>query len=342
MTEKQARLTHFLMDEKYSLRRSLLFVLIGTVLTSSMVYVAYMDCIPQLGNRIFLLCLTSCVGYAAAMLWNYYYLIPQFLLRGRYVIYFLVLFATAYLLPTLAVIQEYFVRNAWGLPHRITSYTSPLIAIDNLSSCMLLLVCFLGVSALMFFRQWKIQEEQLSRMEYEHLQSEVNKLKGQLTPSFLSTSLQNTAHFVNKDPHKAHEILMQLGTLLRYQLYDCNRENVLLNSEINHLRSFLRIEQLIHESFTYQIRTEGNLSAILIPPLLFITLIQEIARTGTDLRICFTHRDHTLSFSCLYGSAQALPEAGMASFRKRLNLQFPGAYEWVSGSGKTELKIDLP
>ena len=341
MAEKSSLLSLFLIDGKYRFWRYLFFGIVGAIIISSMVFVAYMDCSVQLGNRIYLLCLSSCIAYAIAMLLNYHYLISAFLLKGRYITYSILLFATAYLLPTLSILQEYFVRNTWGLPHRISDYTSPLIWVDNLSSSMLLLVCFLGVSAIMLFRQWKNQEEQLNRMEYAHLQAEVNKLKGLTTPSFLSNTLQRASAFISTDTVKANEMLMQLGKLLRYQLYDCNRDEVLLTSEINHLHNFLRIEQLKNKDFEYEIYTTGSLLNIFTPPLLFISLIQDIPQRSAFLRITFSYEDDSLLFGCEYSDESSISDNEMTLFIKRLDLQFPGRYTLFSEEGLVELNIEL-
>lgn len=342
MANKSSILSSFLIDGKYRFWRYVFFVIVGAVITSSMVFVAYMDCAAELGNRIYLLCLSSCICYAVAMLVNYHYLIPKFLLKGKHVVYSILIFATAYLLPTLSIVQEYFVRHAWGLPHRISNYASPLIEVDNLSSCMMLLICFLGVSASMLFRQWKDQEEQLNMMEHEHLQSEINKLKGQATPVFLSKTLKKASVLIPTDAKKANEMLMELGKLLRYQLYDCNRDEVLLTSEINHLNNFLRLKQLNEEGFEYDIQTTENRNNLFIPPLLFISLIQDIAECNTFLKISIEYEDSSLSFRCEFNRENALSDSEAASFKRRLGLQFPGKYEFVSEAGIVELEISLP
>lgn len=342
MAEKSSLLSLFLIDGKYRFWRYLFFGIVGAIIISSMVFVAYMDCSVQLGTRIYLLCLSSCIVYAIAMLLNYHYLVPAFLLKGKYITYSVLLFGTAYLLPTLSILQEYFVRNAWGLPHRISNYKCLLIWVDNLSSSMLLLVCFLGVSAIMLFRQWKKQEEQLNRMEYAHLQAEVNKLKGLTTPSFLSETLQRASNFVSTDATKANEMLMQLGKVLRYQLYDCNRDEVLLSSEIRYLHSLLRIKQLLKDGFEYEIETIGQPHNLFIPPLLFTALIQDAAGNSTSLKISFTCDVHSLSFRCGYDRDTGISDHAIASLRRRLDLQFPERYALVSEAGITELKIALP
>lgn len=341
MKEKRSFASEFLRAHRYRFGRYVFFGLAGGVITSSMVFVAYMDCSSRLGNRIYLLCLSLWIGYAVAMLLHYHYLIPNFLLKGKYGIYSILLFAAAYVLPSLSILQEYYVRSAWKLPHRITSYASPWILVDNLSSCMLLLICFLGVAVIRLFREWKNLEEQLSRMEQAHLLSEVNKLKGQIAPSFLSETLKNAVRLIPTNPSKANEVLMQLGRLLRYQLYDCKRDEVLLASEINHLNTFLYLKQLNKEGFSYEIRTSGDLNTIRIPPLLFISFTQSFAEQSTFLRIDFTQEGRSLFFNQEADGEERWEGKTLELLKQRLDLQYPGKYEFNSKTDShSDLKID--
>lgn len=330
MIEKCSLVSEFLIDKKYRFWRYAFFLLAGGVITSSMVFVAYMDCSSRLGNRIYLLCFSLWMGYAGAMLLHYHFLMPAFLLRGNYTIYSILLLATAYILPSLSILQEYYVRSLWELPHRITSYTSPWIWVDNLSSCILLLICFWGVALAKLFRQWKSQEEQLGRMEQAHLLSEVNKLKGQITPSFLSETLMNATLFVKSDPSKANEVLMQLGRLLRYQLYDCPRDDVLLTSEINHLHIFLRLKQLNKEGFGYEIRTSGDLNVLCIPSLLLISLSQCFAEQSAFLKIHLMRQGNYLFLFLEADRCDFREEKEWKELKKRLDLCYPGKYEFNS------------
>lgn len=339
--ENSFRMAGFLIDRKYRIWRYVFFVLVGFIITSSMVFVAYMDCHAQLGNRIYLLSFLSCLCYSLAMLFNYHYLVPRFLLKGRYAAYTVILLITAFLLPALSVVEEYGARTVWNLPHRITSYTSPLIWIDNLSSSILLLMCFLGVSAILLFRQWKSQEEQLDRMEYAHYLAEVNKLKGQITPSFLSHTLLHAAATLHANSRNASVLLMQLSRLLRYQLYDCNRERVLLVSEIDQLDRFLSIHQLSKEGFEYEIRTAPGLANCFIPPLLFISLVQCVVAECSRVKLYFSSdcEGKRLSFRCESDRENGLSLPEIASCRKRLDLHYPASYTLTFEAERIELKI---
>jgi LytS/YehU family sensor histidine kinase len=51
---------------------------------------------------------------------------------------------------------------------------------------------------------------------------------------------------------------VQLSEVLRYQLYDCNREVVLLNAEIQFIANYLQIEKLYDGNMDFKMKAEGG------------------------------------------------------------------------------------
>ena len=70
-------------------------------------------------------------------------------------------------------------------------------------------------------------------------------------------------------------MLLVFSEMLRYQLYECNVEQIELDREINYIRNYIalqksRIDERIEVSF-YAPETNGN---TLVPPLILITFIE--------------------------------------------------------------------
>jgi len=304
-------------------------------------FIAFGDVISVLGNRIYPICLFSFFTFAAALLFNYYFLVPRFLMKGHFATYGILLAIVVFLLPTLSVATEYFVRTTFDLPHRITSYTNPLIIVDNLASCLMIMICVLGTSVIAILHQWISRKKQVGEMEYEHHQSEINKLKGQVTPAFLSRTLTNASAVVKTNPKKASELLMKLGQLLRYQLYDSNRERVLLQSEIGFLNNFLCTEQMNREGFGFAIRTEGNLNNTFVSPLLFISLIEDLIGDGRSLQLLFSLKGKTLLFRCESDYGKWLQQENIALMKRRLDLLYGDNYNLHSDAGEVVLTLNV-
>ncbi len=334
-------LPQFLFDPDYRVWRHLIFIIIGAIITFNQVFIAYQDSQSILGNRIYLICATSFMVYLIAMYFNYFYLTPKYLLKGNYIGYAVFLIIIVFSLPTLSIVGEYFVRNSLGLSHRITSYTNPLILVDNLSTTIVTTVCFCGVSVIMLFGRWMKSNEEVSRMESEHVKSELNKLKGQIAPAFLSKTLRNASSLVESNPLQTSDMLMQLAQLLRYQLYDAGRDRILLKSEINFLNKFFELEQSNNLDMRYQIHIEGNIKNTFVSPMLFLSLVQCVIADSCSVELLFRLRDETLFFTCKSDNNKPLDKDAFSLIRQRLELQYPNKYALDLSMETIELKIDI-
>lgn len=331
----------FLFGSKCRIWRHLIFILVGAIITFNQVFIAYQDSQSILGNRIYLICFFSFMLYLIAMYFNYFYLTPKFLLKSKYFAYTIALCMIVFFLPTLSIAAEYWVRNGLDLPHRITLYSNPLILVDSLSASVITAICFCGVSVIMLFRKWMTGNLQVARLEGEHIKSELNKLKGQITPAFLSNTLRNASSSAESNPHKASGMLMQLGQLLRYQLYDAGRDRILLKSEINFLTQFIELEQKNNPSIQYRIYTEGDINNSFVAPMLFISLVQCIITDSAKLDLSFRLENQTLYFTCESDNKKPLNEDVFSLVRQRLELQYPNKYRLALNRGTVELKIDI-
>lgn len=335
-------LPRFLFDPAYRLGRHLLLIAAGALITFNQAFVAYLDCLAQLGGRIYLIGLACSLVYLAALYVNYFYLTPRFLLQGRYLAYGLLLGTLAFSLPALSLGLEYAVREAAALPHRVTSYANPLILVDNLSASVITAICLGGISAGTWFRHGLAVRAQVVRLEEEHLQTELNELKGQITPSFLSRTLRHAAALAETNPAQTTRMLMELSHLLRYQLYDCRRDKILLQAEIGFLARFLDLEQLNNPRFRYRLHTGPGLDRLFVSPLLFISFVQYALPCDTPLTLAFSLAgDGCLCFRCRSDRATAWADEAESRLTKRLQLQYPGRHVLVRSSGEVEVKLQL-
>ncbi len=331
----------FLFAPNYRVGRHVIFIMLWAVITFNQVFIAYRDSQSVLGNRIYPVCLISCMTYLMAMYFNYFYLAPKFLLKGKHTAYAVALCVIVLVLPTLSVWSEYGVRNMLNLPHRITSYTHPLIVVDNLSTSVVTAICFCGISVVLFFGKWIKGNEEVSRMEREHVRSELNKLKGQIAPAFLSQTLRNASSLAASQPQDTSKMLMQLGQLLRYQLYDCHRDRILLKSEIRALTVMFELEQSNRPAFEYRIRTDGEVNNRFVSPMLFLSLVQCAVAESRSVELLFRLREETLLFTCRTDHKEICEGDTLSSIRQRLEWQYPDRHTLQLSEGTITLSIDL-
>lgn len=335
---------HFLFNSNYRLWRHLTFIFTLVIITFNQTFIVYQDNLSSLGNTIFLICFLSFVTYLLTTYLNYFYLIPKFLLNENYTIYIVLLIVIVVALMGCTLFLEYAIRTILSLPHRITSYSNPIILIDSLSSSAMTIICLWSMSVIKLFRKWNKKNEDVMMLEQNFLETEVNKLKGQISPIFMSRALRKAALITASDPQKASQILMLLGHLLRYQLYDCNRNKVFLNSEIIFLKNLLQLKKIIEDSyFEYVLEVKGKTNNLLISPLLFIVLIQSIliANEIKSLSINLEISEKKIRFIVNYENTYRLPPEYKMEIADKLNMLYPDLYIFTMESGNISLQLDL-
>jgi len=155
-----------------------------------------------------------------------------------------------------------------------SEFQSQILILDNISSLFVYLISAGGVTIPIFFKNWMTSNQRVSQLEKNRISSEVEQLKEQINPTSLFNVLNRTGVLAKTDPQKASAMVMKLSQLLRYQLYDCNRDKVLLNSEITFISNFLELEKLYSSKFEYKITTNGDIKRIFVAPLLLLPYVQ--------------------------------------------------------------------
>ncbi|MCD7899532.1 MAG: histidine kinase [Bacteroides sp.] len=338
-------LYNFLVQPQYKLGRHILLISVFALLAFRRIFFIYQDSEEVLGNRIYILCIITAIVYLLVIYINLFVLIPHLLLKKKYKLYAVGLFFVALIPLVYQLGQEYIVRSGMGLPHKITDYLSPLLLLVNASSFLTMLICMVGTSIPLLFKTRMEENLRMSNMEQENIKTELERLKKQISPTFLSNILRRCSLLVKTDPEKASDMLMRLGQLLRYQLYDCNRDRVLLSAEINFIREYVNLEQLYYPHFDYEF-TIHYTKEIFIPPLLFLPFIQYsiVDRGDSDqpifLQLHLESDPECLLFTCRLKNSGKLPASELFAIRKRLDILYPGNYLLEIMDEQTSLQLN--
>lgn len=332
----------YIVHPQYRMWRHLCFILTLGIITFNQAFIIYQADAAYLGSNIYILCLAIFLTYFVITYVNYFILIPRFLLHERYHTYVSLLITSVFLLMFANIFLEYKIRTFLGLPHRIKSYSNPLIFVDSFSSSVITIICFWSMSAVELFRTWNQKTDQIISTEHALLVSEVHKLKGQVSPIFLSKALQKSSSIAHSHPEKSSRILMQLGQLLRYQLYDCDKEKVLLHSEINFINNFLQLHQLIDDGdFQFSLVVKGQTTHVLISPLLLIVVIQTLLekRKLSDLTLRIVGLDKKITFDCDFSADYSLKESDIIDLTEKLHTLYPNLHQLKTAHGNLHLQL---
>ncbi|MPS73603.1 MAG: histidine kinase [Chryseobacterium sp.] len=276
---------------------------------------------------------------------NMYIWVPRYLFKSRYTIYGLWIFV-------------YIIY--WSFAHRLAAhfFKSNLLPnqddnINFLSLTFVVIVLSIASASVKLFQQWIKNVQLINELEKSKITSELEQLKNQINPHFLFNMLNNANVLTKKDPEKASQVLMKLSDLLRYQLYDSARDKVLLTSDIHFLEDFLNLEKVRRDNFDFVISKEGNLSGIQIPPLMFISFVENAVKHNNDsskssyINIYFKVFNDELFFKC----ENSKPEKkavnsesgglGLANIKRRLELLFPDSHDLKIEENQNDFCVTL-
>jgi two-component system LytT family sensor kinase len=122
------------------------------------------------------------------------------------------------------------------------------------------------------------QNKHLAERQLQFLQQQVN-------PHFLFKALNNIYGMISVGTPEAVDraglTVASLSDMLRYTLYYANEKTVDLEREIQFIRDYVAMEQIRHVDQTLiQLSVEGTANRCVIPPLLFITLVENAFKHG--------------------------------------------------------------
>lgn len=278
---------------------------------------------------------------ALTVYFNLYLLIDTYLIRGKLWMYLAFTAITLFLNIEFSFLLRYsfFDNDLGSLPD--ISVVSQLISDFVYTTFML----GTAIGAHMLIRNVRNQKR-IRILETEKLSTELKFLKNQINPHFLFNSLNNIYVLTRKRPKEASETVLLLSDLLRYQLYDCAQDKVLLKNEIQYVKNYLKLERLrrsgAHISFEY----EGEKPDLIeIAPFIFIPFVENAVKHGTVIKdrvfidIHFKLQpDNTLIFrieNSLSHNSQTPDRSpskkdggiGLANVKRRLELIYPQRHQ---------------
>lgn len=177
------------------------------------------------------------------------------------------------------------------------------------------------------------------------LSSELNFLKAQIHPHFLFNTLNNLYSLTLKNSPDSPEVVLGLSEILRYMLYECNSDLVPLKRDIEIIKSYIKLEKIRYEDrLDLNLNISGDILNKSIAPLLMIPLIENAFKHGASemtegawINIDLEVSGNRLKFKVSNGrppkegndSRSHFEKIGVSNVRKRLELIYPGSYDFT-------------
>ncbi len=207
---------------------------------------------------------------------------------------------------------------------------------DVVATVILFLMLGMNVGIKLYFRT-REDQKRLVELEKENLEQQLEYLKYQINPHFFMNTLNNIHALVDIDAEKAKSTILELSKMMRFILYEGNKNGVPLTREFEFIRTYVTLMRL---RYTDKVSIRLNLPSIvperMVPPLMLITFIENAFKHGISyqhesfIRVAVVIKGDTLVFNCRNSKAdmpnQEKGGVGLTNVRQRLNLLYGDRY----------------
>jgi LytS/YehU family sensor histidine kinase len=195
----------------------------------------------------------------------------------------------------------------------------------------------------------------IEQIEKEKAANELNFLRAQFNPHFLFNSINSIYAHIDKSNKTARNMLLVFSEMLRYQLYECNVEQIEFDRELNYLKNYIelqksRIDERIIVSFC-----AGDINGSLkVAPLLLITFIEnafkyvgfnEAKENRIDISLKYENGNlYFKSFNTkdsFINPTERSSGLGIANAKRRLELIYPGKHSMLINNREDTFEITL-
>ena len=285
---------------------------------------------------------------------DYLWLTPHYFVKRKHRFYWLF---NIIIVVGLGIFLHYWMSFAPGLfstegirprryePSVISTLSFILRGIFNLA------IAAAVATAIVLAMQWQKAETARKDAEAARTKAELSNLRSQINPHFLLNTLNNIYALTAFDTAKAQEAIQELSKMLRHILYDNQQPTVPLNNEVEFLENYIKLMRIrIPESVDINYQLSLINSQLAIAPMIFISLVENAFKHGISptepsfIHIRLEADQHTITCDIRNSNHPKTASdhsghgIGLQQVQRRLDLSYPGRYEWkrgVSDDGKT-------
>lgn len=289
--------------------------------------------------------------FAVFAYFNMFYLIPRLLEKKRFVEYALIIVG---LIISFSLLRAQIKNPGQILP---TIDNPQLMAYRSRAVIMLTFtITFIISTSYKLAEGWFQNLTYRAQLKNQQLEAELKFLRMQINPHFLFNTLNNIYTLCLFKEDTAPAMVMKLSHLMRYMLYECHEDEVLLSQEVNFLQDYVELQQLKTEK-PQQIyfKIEGALQAYKIIPLLLLPLLENSFKHGNvdshpegwvnmQLNISERGKMHFCIANSVSDQPKQKPEAsgiGIENTRRRLALVYPNRHTFEVEAAQEKFTVNL-
>jgi sensor histidine kinase YesM len=279
-----------------------------------------------------------------------YWLLPEYLVKQRYV-EFIALMVTLYILLNillLTFISWYYLNLSW----EATVGQAGSVLVNQTMSGALPICLFL--IAYKMIKIWYKKDEESVSLTIGNTNAELLLLKAQVHPHFLFNTLNNIYSFTLDRSPVAGELLGKLSHILRYMTKECDSSQVSLENELKMIRDYVELERVRYGTrLQLDVEVADDAQGILIAPLLMIPFVENSFKHGASktlkrpwIKMSATVKDQQFFFHVSNSRPEPEPSTnksglGLKNVQRRLQLLYATSHSLDIKSGDDFFSVDL-
>jgi two-component system sensor histidine kinase AlgZ len=119
-------------------------------------------------------------------------------------------------------------------------------------------------------------------LKNEKAKTELQHLKSQVNPHFFFNMLNNLYGLVGTDAKKAQDLILKLSDMMRYSIYEGEKDTVSLEEEVEYLKNYIELHKMRYHK-EIDIKFINDISENhKVMPLLFIILLENAFKHGVE------------------------------------------------------------
>lgn len=217
-----------------------------------------------------------------------------------------------------------------------------------------LLLMLYGVVTFFLLSRWIFKQiKSIIKLKNEKTKNELLHLQSQVNPHFFFNTLNNLYGLIEKDSKKAQDLVLKLSDMMRYSIYDGQKDLVPLTDELQYLQNYIEL----HKARYYK-KTEVSFSQhvqnsdLNIMPLLFIILVENAFKHGVEnlrenayvhINIIAGEQEVNFAVENNFDLEESKEEngIGLKNLERRLELVYPNRHTFTHTVQNDVYKVQL-
>jgi len=190
-----------------------------------------------------------------------------------------------------------------------------------------------------FILRWIFRRmKTIIQLKNERSKAELLHLKSQVNPHFFFNMLNNLYGLVDKDSKKAQALILKLSDMMRYSIYEGQKESVTLEEEMEYLKNYIELHQMrYHKNIDVEFEQDIYEEGLKVMPLLFIILLENSFKHGVenlrkdayvylDLRATKNEINFSIENNFDKNEISEKDGIGLKNLKRRLELVYPNQH----------------